>query len=64
MHQTKLVLDAFGEAPLDGFVTTETWNSFACPLFTFEQAQNVAEASNASGLLARYEGTLDAFVAP
>ncbi len=61
IQQAKFTLDAFGDQALDGYATEDTWNGFACPAFTFSQAQKVVEASNTAGLPASYDARTDEF---
>ncbi len=45
-----------------GFTLGETWNGFAKPYFTFEQAQRLATAWSSTGTKAFYNDQQDAFV--
>lgn len=61
-------MDTLGdEVLLEGFTAGGTWNGWDCPYFTFEQAQKVVDAFNATPRLegdsvdARYEAEKDTF---
>jgi hypothetical protein len=45
MKKTAFYLDEF-EKSFDGFTDGQTWNGFACPLFTFEVAMMVMAENN------------------
>lgn len=61
MRETKFSLDTLGNQVFDGYTRDEDWNGWACPYFTFEQAERIVEACRASGISARYDAALDAF---
>lgn len=68
LQPARFTMDSLGEGvTLEGFSSGETWNGWDCPYFTFEQAQKVVEAFNASQQLegntveARYDAGQDAF---
>jgi hypothetical protein len=61
MRETKFSIDLLGDRNLDGFTQGETWNGWACPLFTFEQAQQLVKAYEENGLKAWYDEASDAF---
>lgn len=57
-------IDAFGGIFFHGITPNQCWNGFACPLFTFEEAQRLVALNNASdycGHLA-YDVEKDAFL--
>ncbi|MBV9924480.1 MAG: hypothetical protein JOZ96_05510 [Acidobacteria bacterium] len=61
MRPAKFALDFLEGQEFEGFTRGETWNGFACPLFTREQAERLAEAWRARGHEARYDAGADAF---
>ncbi len=61
MKQTNFVIDAFDGAAFQGFSKDGKWNGWACPYFTFEQAQKVAEAHKRSISDAWYDEKSDTF---
>lgn len=60
MRAAKFVIDTFGGEVFDGFTQGDTWNGWARPYFTFEQAQRVVEAHRAQGGTASYDETENA----
>jgi hypothetical protein len=62
MQATRFIIDTFGNEIFDGFTLGETWNGWACPYFTLEQAHRVVEAHRAQGGKAWYDETQDLFV--
>lgn len=67
MRETKFVIDTLGDKIFEGYTQGEEWNGWACPYFTFEQAQKVVEAFNegerfeGDKVEARYDAEQDAF---
>lgn len=61
MRETKFSIDSLGDRSFDGYTQGETWNGWACPYFTFEQAQQLVRAYEENGLEARYNEVSDAF---
>jgi hypothetical protein len=61
MRAAKFTIDTFDGEVFDGFTIGETWNGWARPYFTFEQAQRVVEAHQAHVGTASYEEGEDAF---
>jgi hypothetical protein len=67
MQEAKFSIDTLGDKIFDGYTQGEEWNGWACPYFTFEQAQKVAEAFNegerfeGDKVKARYNVEQDAF---
>lgn len=61
IRPTHFSMDSLGDVRLDGFTVSETWNGWACPLFTFEQAQQLVKAYQEAGLRAWYDEDSDAF---
>lgn len=59
---SKFSLDPLIGQSFDGYSLGEVWNGFACPYFTFEQAQRVADVSRRFGFGAWYDEDLDQFV--
>lgn len=62
MRETKFTIDVYGDVQFDGFTTDEDWNGWACPYFTFEQAQRIVAEHQRFGLLAWYDADADKFV--
>lgn len=62
MRATKFGLDTFENEFFEGYTRDEEWNGWACPYFTFEQAQSIVEAHHRRGMSARYDINLDQFV--
>ena len=56
------VLDATGEAGFDGYTVGQPWNGWACPYFTFEQAQEILIAWHLQGWDAHFDTGQDAFL--
>jgi hypothetical protein len=61
MRQTKFMIDFLGSKEFEGYTLEETWNGFACPYFTFEEAQKVVDAWGESGSIASYDSNSDKF---
>lgn len=62
LRLTRFSIDAIGEDVLfDGFTTGDTWNGWACPYFTFEQAQQLMRAYEENRMRAWYDQDFDAF---
>jgi hypothetical protein len=61
MRETKFSIDLLGDRDFDGYTTGETWNGWACPFFTFEQAQQLVKVYQENGLKAWYDEASDAF---
>lgn len=61
MRSATFALEFLEGQTFEGFTTGETWNGFACPLFSREQAERLAEAWRARGREARYDARSDAF---
>lgn len=62
LREAKFSMDTFGDRAFDGLTLGEDWNGWACPYFTFEQAQHVVEAHRNNGGRATYEEHSDSFV--
>ncbi len=61
MRAAKFIIDTFGNEAFDGFTLDETWNGWARPYFTFEQAQRIVEAHRSHGDKAWYDEAEDVF---
>jgi hypothetical protein len=61
---TVFQIDAFGGIFFHGITPNQRGNGFACPLFTFEEAQRLVALSNASDYCGRlaYNAETDTFV--
>ncbi len=55
-------LDMFSGVIFDGYTRGEDWNGFACPYFTFEQANQIVAITNENGIKAQYIEAEDAFM--
>jgi hypothetical protein len=55
MRLTKFEIDFLGDNQFEGYTRGEDWNGFACPYFTFEQAQQLADTWRESGSNAYYD---------
>ena len=70
MRKTKFKIESLGYETFDGFTKDEEWNGWACPYFTFEQAQKVLKNYNelrkiiGQKNLAFYDSMAEAFVFP
>lgn len=62
MRQSDFINDGFAGKVFCGFTFGERWNGFACPYFTFEQAQEVVRAYCEQGSRAWYDSDEDSFV--
>ena len=62
MHLQKFTIDTLGERVFEGYTKDEHWNGWACPYFTFEQAQSIVTAHNDNGWPAHYDQVHDQFV--
>lgn len=62
MKKSFFALDALGNQEFEGLDTTEHWNGWAVPFFTFEQAQQIVAAWRSAGWEASYSERIDAFV--
>jgi hypothetical protein len=61
MRAAKFAMDSFGDEVFDAFTQGETWNGWARPYFTFEQAQGILKAHCSQGRKAWYDEECDAF---
>lgn len=70
MRPGALKIESLGYETFDGFTKNENWNGWACPYFTFDQAQKVMKQYNQlRGILGRqdfafYDSVSDVFVFP
>ena len=70
MRKTKFKIESLGYETFDGFTKDEEWNGWACPYFTFDQAQKVLKQYNqlreiiGQKDLAFYNEAADAFIFP
>ena len=62
MQPAKFTIDVYEEQSFEGFSRGEDWNGWACPYFTFEQAQQIMEAHRQRGWKAEYNESEDKFV--
>lgn len=61
LRETRFSIDTLGDRLFDGFTKGEEWNGWACPYFTFEQAQTLVQAYKEVGKKAWYDEASDAF---
>jgi hypothetical protein len=61
MRTAKFSIDVYGDQVFDGYTQGETWNGWACPFFTFEQAQRIVQAHKGFELAAWYDKEQDSF---
>lgn len=61
MRHTRFVIDFLGDTEFAGYTRDEDWNGFACPYFSFEQAQKIIDAWLAAGSNAYYDSANDIF---
>jgi hypothetical protein len=61
MREARFVIESLGETVFDGYTQGEDWNGWACPFFTFEQAQRIVDAHNEHGIKAWYDEAADLF---
>lgn len=61
LRRSGFVLDALGAQVFDGYTRGETWNGWACPHFTFEQAQAILDAWRRQGWTASFDEEARAF---
>ena len=61
MIKERFTLDFLEGQQFEGYTRGEDWNGFACPYFTFDQAQCIADAWRGSGKNASYDNNRDEF---
>lgn len=61
MRATKFVIDFIPSKAFEGFTDDRLWNGWACPYFSFDEAQKIAEAQKELGLNAYYDADSDGF---
>lgn len=61
MRKAQFLIDLYGDKVFDGYTQGETWNGWACPYFTFEQAERLVQAHSEKGFRAWYDADSDAF---
>ena len=61
LRETRFSIDTLGDRFFEGFSMDEEWNGWACPYFTFEQAQQLVNVYGEGGLKAWYDEASDAF---
>lgn len=61
MREAKFSIDTLGDKVFEGYTQGEKWNGWACPYFTYEQAERVVQAHCEIGLKAWYDAASDAF---
>ena len=61
MRHGSFSLEWLAEQTFEGFTRGDTWNSWECPFFSFEVAEQIAEAYEKLGHWASFHETDDAF---
>lgn len=61
MREARFTIDTFGDEIFEGLTHGDTWNGWARPFFTFDQAQRIVEAHRSNGMRAWYDHAQDAF---
>ena len=61
LKPAKFVIDFLSHSEFEGYTKDEDWNGFACPYFTFEQAQRLTQAWRENGTKASYNSDSDQF---
>lgn len=61
MQKTKFAIDFLADKTFEGYTKGEAWNGFACPYFTFDQAQQLVQAWREVGSDATYNNIRDKF---
>ena len=70
MRLTNFKIESLGYEIFEGFTKDEDWNGWACPYFTFEQAQKVLKTYNMLRSVigqkdsAYYDSAADVFIFP
>lgn len=62
LKATSFTIDNLGDKDFPGYSKGDDWNGFACPYFTFDQAQALAEEWRKTGYRARYDADSDSFI--
>lgn len=62
MRVAEFALDFLDNVTFEGYTQGEWWNGFACPYFSFEQAQRIVTAWRGKGWGARYDAEVDTFL--
>jgi hypothetical protein len=60
MRKTSFLMEAYNNS-FEGYTNNSDWNGWACPFFTFDQAEKVSEAHKNNGLKSYYDEPNDAF---
>ena len=62
MRATKFSIDTYGNRVFEGYSDDQEWNGWACPLFSYEEAQRIAAVCNEHGGRASYDEQHDRFI--
>jgi|GEM_PF-2327476 len=62
MYPSSFTIDFIADKTFNGYTRREDWNGFACPYFSFEQAQHLAEEWSKTGFTAQYDEASDVFI--
>lgn len=62
MRKAQFTLESLGISAFNGYTLDETWNGWACPYFSYDEALKITEAQNSVGGKGWYEESSDRFV--
>lgn len=63
MRETQFFLESLGNYEFEGYTRDEEWNGWACPYFSYEQAEKIARIhSEVWDTKVRYDSGADKFV--
>jgi hypothetical protein len=62
MKKTEFVIDTFPGLKISGFTAGADWNGWACPYFTFEEGQKIADAHKSRGGKTWFDEMKDQFI--
>jgi len=62
MKKAVFRIEIYGDNNFEGFTNGETWNGWACPYFTFQEAQKIVDAHRKTGQNAQYDEDSEAFL--
>lgn len=62
MRKAEFTIDTFPGLKFSGYSNDEDWNGWACPYFTFEEAQKIVHAQNSEGIKSWFDEEGDQFV--
>jgi hypothetical protein len=62
MRKAMFSIESLSNQIFEGYTQDETWNGWACPYFTFEEASKIVEAQRKTGEDAWYDQDSDQFI--